>query len=71
MDALLARAALLLGALPAQQSKDAVKRNRGHSTGPLVHLIRLSVLNEERLSSCIRQMLRVYALKKRLTCLQS
>lgn len=39
MGALLARGALLLGALPAQQSKDAVKRNRGHSTGPLVHLI--------------------------------
>lgn len=69
MGALLGGGALLLGALPAQQSNDAVKRNRGHSTGPLVHLIRLSVMNEERSSSCIHQMLRAYALKKSQTWL--
>ena len=71
MGALLGGGALLLGALQAQQSNDAVKRNRGRSTDPLVHLIRLSVLNEERSSSCIHQMLRVYALKKSQTWLQS
>jgi len=69
MGALLGGGALLLGALPAQQSNDAVKRNRGHSTDPLVHLIRLSVMNEERSSSCIHQMLRAYALKKSQTWL--